>query len=464
MKLIATILLGIAVILLVISAWVFYQMAPVIAGFGAKSLCSCVYVGGRTTESVLANELASFPISIGTFELDQEDSSAYGAVFGLLKAKAIFRKGLGCTLIRELTEFEIRARLPGLDIKRPVLSDTLAWPIGSGTIGSIPNEIDYTALHHVLINIFEDKGAAHDMNTRAIVVIYKGKLIAETYADGFDKNSVFTGWSMTKSMTNAMLGVMVRQERLNIYEPANVPEWSASNDPRRKITIDQLLRMSSGLHWEENYTKSSNATNMLYKKANMGLEAIIQPLQYNPDEMWYYSSGTSNLLSRLIRHTLGDTRYYQFPYIEIFYKLGMRTAVIETDASGTFTGSSYMWASARDWARLGLLYLNDGIWNSSRILPDDWVDYSTTPTPKAPMGEFGAHFWLNAGETDVPENRSWPDVPEDTYSMNGYEGQRVIIIPSVNMVIVRLGQTAADDVDFNELISRIIGCVDFESR
>ena len=182
-----------------------------------------------------------------------------------------------------------------------------------------------------------------------------------------------------------MIGNLSLQGKIDVFNRAPIDEWADPEDPRSAITVDQLLRMSSGLDWVEDYTTSSPATDMLYKSADMAKAAIGVPLKHKPDEVWYYSSGTTNILSYIVRKKL-DAEYHLFPYENIFNKLRMRTVVIEPDVSGTYVGSSYMWASARDWARFGQLYLNDGLWYNERILPPGWVAYSVSPTAGAPSG------------------------------------------------------------------------------
>jgi CubicO group peptidase (beta-lactamase class C family) len=284
--------------------------------------------------------------------------------------------------------------------------------------------------------------------------VYDGKLIAEKYAEGFDKNSKQIGWSMTKSVTNALVGILVKQGKLKINEAAPVPAWK--NDARNKITLNDLMRMSSGLDWEENYSGPSDVTNMLFKKKDMGIYAASVPAKYEPGIKFYYSSGTTNIISRIVRETIGDENYYRFPYEELFYKLGMQSMVLEPDAGGTFVGSSYSFATVRDFARFGLLYLNDGIWQGERILPDGWVKYSTTPVSGAKMGEYGAHFWLNAGESGNPSHRIYPDIPADLFWADGYEGQKVFIIPSKKLVVAKLGLSQGDFQDDNKFLADII--------
>jgi len=450
-------------LMLILGFFVFINyFAPIIAGFGAKDLCSCVFVGDRTVSSVLNNELGRVPLNIGTYEINREDLSATGSVFGLAKVKAFYREGLGCTLVRQRSEEEIKKELPKLVIDKPKLSDTLEWPMGTKASLQIPGNIDYEKLKKVIDKAFTETDPKHLQKTRSIIVVYKGKIIAEKYAPGFDAFTPQIGWSMGKSVTNTMLGILAYKKGFDIYQPAPVPEWAEPDDPRHSITTDQLMRMSSGLDWNENYSRPSSATNMLYNEANMGKFASMQAGDKAPDEAWYYSSGTTNILSRILKLQLGNKAYYQWPFKNLFYKLGIRSAVFEMDASNAFVGSSYLWASPRDWARLGLLYLNDGVWNGERILPEGWVIYSATPTPKSSMLQYGAQFWLNAGDPDNPLHRRLPDCPRDIYMMDGYESQRVYIIPSYQMIIVRLGQTKKGDFIFNDFVSEVLSSVDRE--
>jgi len=445
-------------LLLIIAFVVFINFyAPIIAGFGAKDLCSCVYVGNRDVASVLENELGNYPLAIGTFELNRADKSATGSVFGFAKVKAFYREGLGCTLIRQRNEEEIRKELPKLNIVKPVLNDTAYWPLGTKATYYVPAHIDNRKLQSVINQAFEENDPRHPKKTRSVIIVYKDRIIAEKYAPGFDAFTPHVGWSMSKSITNTMMGVLVRQRGFDIYKPAPIPEWADPKDPRHQITTDQLLRMSSGLEWEEDYSKPSSATVMLYQETDMGKFASGQKAEFRPDEAWNYSSGTTNILSRILKLQLGDETYNQWTFKEIFYKVGVTTALFEADPSNAFIGSSYIWASPRDWARLGLLYLNDGVWNGERILPEGWVKYSATPTPKSTMLQYGAHFWLNVGDKDNPKDRRLPDCPTDLYMMAGYESQRVYIIPSYDMVIVRLGQTKKGDFDLNKFVSGVLG-------
>lgn len=430
-----------------------WRAFPIISGYGAKNLCSCAFVANRSVESVLEKELGTFPLSLGTFYIDKSENAAYGEVFGLATKKAIYREGLGCTLISELSENEVSSQAPQLpSIAQP--SDTVDWPYGTHLIPKDGIKLD--RLEQAVNKAFEEENPERLKNTRGIVVVQNGKLLFEKYAEGFDENTAQIGWSMTKSITNAMVGMLVKEGKLDIKEPAPIKSWQGANDPRKTITIDHLLRMSSGLYWEEEYAGPSAATNMLFKRADMAQAAIDQELASEPDTKWYYSSGTSNILSRIVRETIGEGRYHSYIRDSLFSKIGTTSVIIEPDASGTYVGSSYMYATPRDWAKFGLLYLNDGVWNGERILPEGWVRYSSKPTHAAPRGQYAAHFWTNAGDANNPQDRWYPDAPADIYSMNGYDGQRVFIIPSRNAVIVRMGLSKRGVFDFNQFLKEVL--------
>jgi hypothetical protein len=434
-----------------------WRAFPIISGYGAKDLCSCVLVAGRDPSDVIGNELNSFPLKLGSFAINYSDSSATGSVFGLAKRKAIYRKGLGCTLLVEMSEEELRNQKVNTYKPSPTIADTLAWPMGDKLTNRITDKIDSQKLALALGRAFEERDTSllQLRRTRAVVVLYDGQLVAEKYAKGFDRNSRLIGWSMTKSITNAMVGILVKEGKLDVNAPAPIAEWK--NDDRKEIKLTDLLHMSSGLNWEENYGGPSGATNMLFKKKDMGRYAADFPLEFKPDAVFEYSSGTTNIISRIVREAVGDERYYKFPYEALFSKLGMQSIVIEPDAGGTFVGSSYSFATARDFARFGLLFLNDGLWQGERILPEGWVKYSSSPANGARRGEYGAQWWTNAGAKEHSEDRTYPDVPTDSFQAEGYEGQYIFVVPSKKLVVVRLGLTKLDNFDMNKLVSEVIG-------
>ena len=447
-------LIIIAIIYVVHYCWISF---PILSGYGAKVMCSAVFVAGRDEQQVRQQELSFFPMKYGSFVVDYADSSVTGSVLGFAKRKAIYRSGLGATVVSELREEDIRRQHFNFAPKPAVKTDTIKWPMGDKLIDTFPKNVDKIKLDEAIQNIFDEKDSTKPIRTRAVVVVYNGQLIAEHYATGFTKETKLLGWSMAKSITGALIGILVKQGKLDINTPAPVPEWKDANDPRHLITIKNLLQQSSGLDFEEDYTKSSDATKMLYEKADMGGYTAAHPLKNKPGSTFYYSSGNSNILSRIIRQTIGDSLYYEFAYQQLFYKTGMYSALLEPDASGTFVGSSYMYATARDWARFGLLYLNDGLYNAERILPEGWVQQSTIPATSSKKSEYGYQLWLNAGN-DI-YGKHYPSAPADMFNADGFEGQFVFIIPSKKLVIVRLGLTQHRNFNGDEFLKEVIAAV-----
>ncbi len=379
-----------------------------------------------------------------------------------MKSKAIYRPGCGCTLVVGATEAELRRQpLPAFTPRR--LPENQPWPDGeAGPEKARPAGWDDEKLRQAIDRHFAEPGPSPKKQTRAVVVVYDGHLVAERYAPGFHQGMPLLGWSMAKSVTSAVLGIMVQKGMIDIRRPAPVPEWQHPGDPRRAITIDQLLRMSSGLTFEEIYKPLRGVTTMLYGSRDFGGFAADQPLEIQPDQKWQYSSGTTNLLARIIRQTLERAGQNSVSFIrrELFDRLGMTSAVFELDPSGTFVGSSYLIATPRDWARFGLLYLQDGIWHGQRVVPEGWVNYSATPTPLAPRGQYGAHFWLNAGSASNPADRVWPRLPSDAFFADGYQGQRVVIIPSRKLVVVRFGLTPNPaDMEFESFLGDVLAAL-----
>lgn len=427
------------------------RSAPIGTGYAAKMLCSGVFVSGRKPDSIWNEDLALMKRNMIRGRIDYEKKSVDAYVFGFLfKQTAVYRGDCGCTLDIESSadtfwkDCDTPLPDPQPDIKNA------PWPIGDMLPKTDPPpEIDIQQLEKTLDWAFSEPFPEHPVRTRAVIVLYDGQIVAERYANGYSPETRFLGWSMTKSVTSALIGVLVREGKLDIHQPAMFPEWKTPGDPRGNITIDQLLRMSSGLSFQEDYEENpdSDAGFMFFTMKDMADFSVQKPPEAKPDEKFNYSSGTTMLLARIIRETLEGSGSHQdylaFPRRELFLKLGMRNAIIECDPSGTMVGAGFMYATARDWARFGLLYFNDGISNHERILPEGWVQYSRTPTP--PWPGYGAQFWLNSNEKD----RWLPNCPSDLYSTWGHEGQFITIIPSRKTVIVRLGQTADEVKNWN---------------
>lgn len=433
---------------------------PIISGFNAKQMCTCIFVSGRTEISIDTSDLGEFPLNVATNTVNLKDSSVTSTVLGLAKKKAIYRKGIGCTLINGISEKNVRSQVYVIS-PPPEDTDTLPWPDGDNILDTLPAGVDKIKLGDVVNRAFTEPLPGKKQRTRAVIVVYKGQLIAEKYAPGFNKDMKMCGWSMAKSFTSAMIGILVKQRKLDIMQPAPVPEWSNVDDPRHVITIQNLLQQTSGLSWEEAYTKSSDVTRMLFQKEDMAAYAASHPLAHKPGTFFNYSSGNSNILSRIIRQTVGEEQFHSFPFKELFYKIGMFRTNMEPDASGTYVGSSYVNATARDYARFGLLYCNDGVWNGEHILPEDWVKQSTTAFPADPLQHYGFQFWLNGYDKDHPTKRKDPDVPVDMFYCDGFGYEMIYIIPSKHLVVVRLGLTLDRSFDENAFLKDIIGSIEY---
>ena len=421
-------------------------MLGIITGYAAKNMCSCVFVAERNPESAIAGDLNFSFIKYAKTWIDREEKAAYSTILGLSKRKAIFREGLGCVLVLGDREEELMTQciqLPG----SPQGLDTIAWPVGDWIKDTILNDVIYEKLYSALEIAFDQHTEIREKNTRSVVVVYKNHLIVEKYAEEFDLNTPQLGWSMTKSITNAMIGLLVKKGELDVNRSPGFNEWE--NDDRKGIRINDLMHMNSGLEWNEEYGNKSDATVMLYLQDNMSEYAINKPLSTEPGSNWLYSSGTSNILQAVIRSCFQDQEnYWLFPHEELFSKIGMYHTVIEPDCSGTYVGSSYTWATPRDWARFGLLYLNDGVWEEERILPEGWITY-TRDEARGSDGGYGAQFWIN-------DSGSLPDAPTDMFWAQGFQGQRVYIIPSRSLVIVRLGISEKGTFDFNQFLESIL--------
>ncbi len=424
------------------AGWYIWRAVPVATGYTAKYVCSAVFVSGRDPREVFDRDVAPVNVLARAIDVavDRDARTVTARSLGLFRSTAVYREGCGCTLTAggvSAADLLARPVPPPPPFRLPA---DLAWPRGSaGPVDPLPAGIDGGKLNLALERAFADPS----IQTRAVVVAYDGNLIAERYAPGFHKDMPLGGWSMTKSVTNALVGILAGRKRFDLQAPAPVPAWRSPDDPRRAITLDQLLRMTGGLAFEERYAPLADATDMLYGSADFGAYAAAKPLIHPPGAHWSYSTGTTNIVCGILRRTAGDdpSAHLTFARRELFAKLGMRSALIEPDPSGTIVGSSYMLATARDWARFGQLYLDDGVWNGERILPPGWVAYTTTPTAAAPDGRYGAHFWLNSGPPGRPQARRWPELPADLFLAQGFQCQRVIIIPSRRLVAVRLGLT-----------------------
>jgi hypothetical protein len=361
------------------------------------------------------------------------------------KSKVVYNEDYGCTIVRDFSEEEILDR-PALNYESNTSLDlSRNWPVGDKIYHSTFDEVDYSLLKKAVDSTMSNK--VPYFGTRALLVVYKDELIVEEYADGYDAGTRLLSWSMAKSVSNALVGIMSKRGKIDINQPILMPGWE--KDERSIITWNDMLHMSAGLEWEENYGNESDVNVMLHKVGDFGAYMANKMPVAAPDEIWNYSSGSTNLVCLKLKDYFETIEeYYNFPYDALFSKINMKSVVFETDASGTYVGSSYLYATARDFTRFGMLYLHDGNWMGDQILPEGWVDYTRT-SAKAAKGEYGSYFWLN-------QSGELPDVPADAYSCEGHDGQYIFIIPSKDLVIVRLGFSKKGQFDLNRALSEII--------
>ena len=417
-----------------------YPKLNIIAGYSAKNMNSSVFLAGRTLAFTDSTDNNFSPINLASDVVDVAKKSASSSVFGLLSRTAIYREGVGSVVITNDFDTSLKVPVP----KRAKPDNITAYPFGNADQkDSILSTINYNKLNKTVENLF-----TNNTQTRAVLVLYKNQIIAEKYAKGFTKNSRILGWSMTKSIMSTVFGIMQTQGKINVLDKAPVAAWK--NDERKEITFNDLLHMNSGLEWDENYNEISDVTKMLFLEKDMTKIQAEKPLVGKPNESWDYSSGTSNLISGLIRSQFNSHQeYLDYWYREFIDKIGMNSMVIETDMTGNYVGSSYAWATPRDWAKFGLLYLNKGNWNGQQLFDATWVDYITTPT-NGSKGTYGGHFWLNA-------EGQFPDVPKNMFFADGYQGQFVFVFPDQDLVLVRMGLS---HIDINGFLKGILESIE----
>lgn len=448
MKKLGKYLLVLMLLALVFLIYNYYPALNIITGYSSKNMASGLFLADRDQISMEEEDNGFFPISLASYDVNIKDKTVSASIFGLMKRKAIYIDGLGGILINEDYSPEMEFKVP----RRNFLKNNSSYPFGNKyQRDTIFDEINAKQLRLAVEKAFDRKGEK-EQQTRSVLVIYKDKIIAEKYAEGFDQESLMHGWSMTKSLTSTIYGVLQKQGKMDINDPSGIVAWQ--DDDRKEITINDLLHMNSGLKWEEEYFDISDVTTMLYMESDMGMSQIDNNLVGKPDSLWNYSSGTTNILSGpILRAQFNDhQQYLDYWYSDLIDKIGMHSMVVETDLTGNYIGSSYAWATTRDWAKFGLLYLHEGNWAGEQVLDSSWVHYASTPTNTS-EGRYGAQFWLNAGAHH-------PDVPLDMYSSNGFKGQYVFIIPSKDLVVVRTGLVSDPKFNVNDFLKNIIACID----
>jgi CubicO group peptidase (beta-lactamase class C family) len=418
-----------------------HDVPKVATGFIADVLCSETFVSGldvrrNLTETSDAMPGASLLTWAMDYQVDRARKDVTVTLFGIGRSHAVYREGLGCTLEHGAEIADVA--LPP-DDRQPALLPEIAGP------AVVPPQSP--ELSAALDHAFTERAQPPYRRTRAIVVMKAGRIVAERYADGIGPETPLLGFSMTKSVISALTGILVRQGRLKLDGPAPVAAWTNPDDPRHAITVDQLLRHTAGLALGSSLQASLGSAfepvnRMKFTEDDMAAYAANMPLATAPGTVWKYHDGNTIMLAHLIREAAGGNPEgaLAFARRELFVPLGMRHVTLQLDGAATIKGSSEMLASARDWARFGQLYLNDGVAGGRRLLPEGWVNYSASATPNAWVG-IGAGFWTNQGDSFGATFRIDHGWPRDAFFAKGTIGQYTIVIPSERLVIVRLGRS-----------------------
>lgn len=441
--------LGFAVALAVAGAARADDLAKIATGFFAGELCSAVFVSGLEPERMFTELADAIPavrlIGWGMdADMDRARQRVNVTLFGAARSEAAYRNGLGCRLLHGDDAPESWAPEDGAG--GPALLPEIAGP----ELSNIANP----ALQEAVARAFAEPDEPPYRRTKAVVVVKDGRVVAERYAPGYGIRTPVKGFSVSKSVINALVGILVRQGRLSVAEPAPVTAWRRFGDLHAAITIDHLLRHTSGLAMGSSLSASFGSlfapvNRMKFLERDMAGFAESVGLDNPPGTAWAYHDGNTEILSRVVRDAVGGRAedVLAFARRELFGPLGMHRVTIEVDATGTPMGSSQIFATPRDWARFGLLYLNDGVVGGRRILPEGWVAYSTSPTAGAEVG-MGAGFWVNRGDSKGAHDRTALGMPAEAFLARGMFGQYVIVVPSERLVVTRFGFSAQQgDID-----------------
>ncbi|QPC88232.1 serine hydrolase [Mesorhizobium sp. NBSH29] len=444
MRFFGKIVLGVAAIIALgvaaLAGWLYMQPPALIrvgSGYAAKIVCSNFFLADRQPDEVLRADVQApghWLLGYMSVEVDAAQKTATAGLLGVFgKSVAVAREGLGCAVV---PDGDIaRASAMGLPVRDVKVSDAL-WPEGALVQPSQAPEIT---------EILNDE-AMMGQGMRAVTVVHNGRIIGERYANGFAPDTPLLGWSMSKTVNAAIIGTLIRDGKLALDQKSLFAQWAG--DPRKDISVADLMAMSSGLEFNEDYGDVTDVTRMLYLEPDMAGFAASKPLAHPVGSVWSYSSGTSNLLSRVWQGAIGDAdAALALPRAALFEPLGMTSAVLETDARGTLAGSSYVYASAHDWARFGQFLLDGGVWEGKQILPAGFVDWMREPAP-ASQGEYGrGQLWLHGSDSGAAPGENPDhgfDLPADTFWLLGHDGQSVAIIPSKKLVVVRMGLTPSN--------------------
>lgn len=430
----------------------------------AKILCSGVFVQGRDASVHAYADLERFAhFGWGddfVYDVDEERQRVTMSAAGVPDRVAQYNGDQGCSILPRGAD-DVYFEPSDVGAEWPRRSWEL-WPMGERLPDTaLPAEVDGDAVNAALD--FAIANHEHGQNTRAVVALYKGRVIGERYATGVARDMPHLSWSEGKSITAALIGVLIQQGALTLDQLAPIAEWHESpNDPRAEITIRQLLNMSSGLdfnNWGLGADRSLSIENhhfrIYFDGINVFEHAVSFPMEAEAGQRWEYLNSDPLALGRIVRETV-EARgqdYHAFPWTDLFDKIGVKNAVLETDAWGNFILTGFDYMSARDWARFGQLHLQDGTWGDEKILPTGWSDFVSTPAPASTNRGYGGLFWLNAGG-------AMDRLPADAYWPSGFMGQMTMIVPSRDVVVVRLGPSPGGSGGYmNEVVGDILDAI-----
>lgn len=439
----------------------FYNIPSNAPGMAAKAVCSAAFVAGRDepAEALLEEDLAgaSQAFTAVSVSINREQRSATASVRGLFERTAALLPDRGCVLDADPNP----VALP----YEPTSQGGAEWPAGDGVAVGGTDELDAVVAAAMI-----GAGDAEAANTRGVAVVQDGRLLALAEAPEFAGGVALHGWSMTKTVAAmlahqrfAEVGLAIDTPVVDAFPAGREPDWVAEwrEDDRAQITISDLLYMVSGLEIDEGYQPWDPVVQMLNGEPSMAGWAADYPLAHTPGTTWEYLSAVSNILAAVVQAQFDtDEAYWQYPQTALFEPIGVTSATLETDTVGTWVGSSYLWASVTDWARLGELMLQDGSWQGEQVLPPGWLELAgTRALPEGEGAGYGAQTWIPADPVGG-ECRNTPGIPVDTVSMEGHWGQLVAMIPSRDAVIVRLGWTFdSDQFDSCQLMADVVAAL-----
>lgn len=396
------------------------------AGFRALFTCSAHFLMDRPLDDILRVELSdTTALGLPAPEIDAARGLVRAGDGHGARATAAFRDSMGCTLLPpHWTDGDI-PRLPYVR-RLPERNDpALDYPLGD-RVRARPSPPQQALIDRAFDGETYGKGTL----TAGVLVIREGRAVAEQYRPGFGPHSGYRTWSTAKSISASLIGIAVGDGLIDLDSPIPIAEWQGPADPRGAITWKQLMWMSSGL-----WSQGSNTNAVYFAGQDAASSAATSPLEAPPGERWKYANNDTLLLLLGLRRVLADDlSYLRFPYDRLLQRIGMHHTWMETDHQGNFIGSSQVYTTARDLGRFALLYLEDGMWNGERILPEGWSEFVASPAPAFPAEPgrtgYGAQFWLLGGVEGLPPG---------TYTTSGNKGQHATLLPEHDMVVVRTG-------------------------